>query len=179
MLTKIRPNWAIDRADRCPNQQHRPIRSKKCKNPINYSPIFGQNAGTSPSELSQLRVMAAARLPIVSRPRALPGVSDLKNFYSRATIAEESKLLYSLLDAAEEAGLLNRPDIAARWQELKRRVDRSGYEIETELCFKLLSEIDQSGALAGTWIRLRWLSFKHRIDAAPRRSKPREPDASP
>ena len=115
----------------------------------------------------------------MSRPRALRPVSNLQNFYSCATIAEESKLLYSLLDAAEEAGLLNRPDIAARWQELKRRVDRSGYENEMELCFKLLSEIDQSGALAGTWIRLRWLSVKHRIAAAPRWSKPREPDASP
>ena len=96
-----------------------------------------------------------------------------KNFFSRATIAEDAKVLYALLDAAQAEALLRTDDLLARWHELKRRVDRSGYEPETEALFNLLVAVDRSGALGGTWIRTRWLTIRHRIDSAPRRMQPR------
>lgn len=93
----------------------------------------------------------------------------MKNFFSRATIAEEAKLLFTLTDAAVELGRLTNPESQARWQEAKKRVEKKGYEPETELLFNLLSEIDASGGLKGTWIHPRWLAVKKRIDDAPRR----------
>jgi hypothetical protein len=96
-----------------------------------------------------------------------------KNFFSRATIAEDAKVLYALLDAAEAAGLLAGDDILTCWRDLKQRVDRSGYEPETEGLFNLLKAIDAAGLLGGSWIRLRWQSIRHRIDSAPRRMESR------
>lgn len=97
-----------------------------------------------------------------------------KNFYSRATIAEDAKVLYALLDAAEAATLLRSPTILERWHEVKKRVDRSGYEIETEHLFNLLVDADRLGLLGNSWVRARWLPIRHRIDSAPRRMTPRD-----
>lgn len=101
----------------------------------------------------------------------------MKNFYSRATIAEEAKLLFMLADAAAEMGRLTNPESKAHWLDAKKRVEKKGYEPETELLFTLLTEIDAAGGLKGTWIQSRWHTVKKRIDEAPRRKAPRGPDS--
>ena len=103
-----------------------------------------------------------------------------KNFYSRATIAEDAKVLYALLDAADAATLLRSQELLDRWHEVKQRVDRSGYEPETECLFNLLVDADRAGLLDNSWVRSRWLTIRHRIDSAHRRMNPRnESDRDP
>lgn len=103
-----------------------------------------------------------------------------KIFYSRATIAEDAKVLYALLDAADAATLLRSQTFIDRWRDVKSRVDRSGYEAETENLFNLLVNVDQAGLLDNSWVRARWLPIRHRIDSAPRRMHPRnESDRDP
>jgi hypothetical protein len=99
----------------------------------------------------------------------------MPNFYNRATIAEEAKLLFTLLDEADGLGLLKDSESLLRWRAVKQNISKTGYEPETEFLFTLLNEIHSTGGLAGTDVETRWLPVKARIDNAPRRMYPRPP----
>ncbi|MEI6467461.1 MAG: hypothetical protein WCQ89_22250 [Verrucomicrobiota bacterium] len=80
-------------------------------------------------------------------------------------IQSEGRLLYALLDAADEAGLLA-ATTAASWRETKTRIlCGTPYEIEALICHRLLSELVQQGDLSGTWIEARWRTIVARIDS--------------
>ena len=82
---------------------------------------------------------------------------------SRARIAAEARLLYTLLDAAENAGVIRDQSMQQRWKEIKNELNRSCYEAEAESFFQLMSELDNSGALGGTWLKTRWEALEKRI----------------
>ena len=99
----------------------------------------------------------------------------MPNFYNRATIAEEAKLLFTLADEAEQLGLIRNAESLQRWRAVKQNIAKTGYEPETEFLFTLLCEIHATGALTGTAVEPRWLPVKDKIDSAPRRMYPRPP----
>lgn len=99
----------------------------------------------------------------------------MPNFYNRATIAEEAKLLFTLAEEAEQLGLIQSSESLQRWRGVKQNIAKTGYAPETEFLFSLLSEIHATGVIAGTPIEERWLAVKNRIDSAPRRMYPRPP----
>ena len=77
----------------------------------------------------------------------------------------EAKLLYTLLDAAHEDGLIRDGPLLARWRGIMQvavvfpNVDRTSI-------YELIKEIDATGALDKTWMRERWLVVKRRVEGA-------------
>lgn len=81
-------------------------------------------------------------------------------------IQSQGRLLYTLLDAADDAGLLTGAT-AARWQETKTRIIcGADYEAEAGALYALLDELSTTGVLAGSWIDGRWqsLAFRDKVD---------------
>jgi hypothetical protein len=80
------------------------------------------------------------------------------------THAEQARLLYALLDAAEDENRLVDPGVAERWLALKARFENAHSERHYSALEALFDELDRSGALVGTWIQARWLGAKTRRD---------------
>lgn len=79
-------------------------------------------------------------------------------------IQSEGRLLYTLLDAADDAALLTGAT-AARWREAKTRIICGApYESEAEALHELLDELATKGALAGSWIEARWRTLAARVE---------------
>jgi hypothetical protein len=79
-------------------------------------------------------------------------------------IQSEGRLLYTLLDAADAAGLLTAA-IAARWRDTKTRIICGApYEAEAGALHELLAELATAGALTGSWIEARWRTLAARIE---------------
>ena len=78
----------------------------------------------------------------------------------------EVKLLYTLLDAAHEDGLLREGPLLTRWLEIKQ-ASASLPLMERSRLYKLTEEIDATGVLKNTWMRERWLALKHRVETEP------------
>ena len=85
----------------------------------------------------------------------------------------EKKLLFALLDAADDAGRLRGSPARTRWTEAKKRVVASGYQ-DSDPLWELLDELDRAGALEGSWMQKRWRGLKGRTDRAAKlaRSRP-------
>ena len=80
-------------------------------------------------------------------------------------IQSQGRLLYTLLDAASDAGLLTGAT-AASWQESKTRIICGAtYEGEAGALHELLEELAKSGVLAGSWIDSRWRTIAARDEA--------------
>jgi len=80
-------------------------------------------------------------------------------------IQSEGRLLYTLLDAADDAGLLTGAT-AAYWREAKTRVIcGASYESEAGALHELLNELATKGALTGSWIEARWRTLTARVEA--------------
>jgi hypothetical protein len=81
-----------------------------------------------------------------------------------ARIRDEARLLYTLLDAADSAGIITGTPDESIWHAADARL-RAGetYEAEAERLHDLLAGLDVSGALRGTWIEERWRSLQHRV----------------
>lgn len=78
-------------------------------------------------------------------------------------IQSEGRLLYTLLDAADDAGLLIGAT-ATGWRDVKTRIVRGApFENEAGALHNLLSELETRGALAGTWIEARWRALSARV----------------
>ena len=81
-----------------------------------------------------------------------------------ATIRDEARVLYTLLDAADSAGLMNGTAVEPAWREANARVlVRPNYDSEAEVFHDLMAALDASGALAGTWIEERWRMIQSRV----------------
>ncbi len=79
-------------------------------------------------------------------------------------IQSEGRLLYTLLDAADDAGLLTGA-AAASWREAKTRIICGAtYESEAGPLHGLLSELAMKGVLAGSWIEARWQTLAARVE---------------
>ena len=79
-------------------------------------------------------------------------------------IQSEGRLLYTLLDAAEEAGLLTGAT-TARWRDTKTRIICGApYEDEAGALHELLAELATTGALTDSWIEARWRTLAARVD---------------
>lgn len=76
----------------------------------------------------------------------------------------EGRLLFALLDAVQDNGMMANAATEGRWRETKKRITRSGdYRNEAADLYELLAEVHSSGALAGTWMESRWLTVKDRL----------------
>jgi len=92
--------------------------------------------------------------------------------------SEQARLLYTLLDAAEDEGRLPDPSVAEKWRTLKQRFDNSHCEQEVAALHALLDEIDRTGALVGTWIQGRWHTLRARsVDPGSQTARRRLPVA--
>jgi len=79
-------------------------------------------------------------------------------------IQSEGRLLYTLVDAASDAGLLT-STTAACWQESKTRIICGAtYEDEAVALHELLEELAKTGVLAGSWIDGRWRTLEARSE---------------
>ena len=74
------------------------------------------------------------------------------------------RLLFSLLDAAEDDGLLRDFAGEARWRELKSLAAIQRFETEAGPFCSLLAELETAGRLEHTWILERWHEVKARWD---------------
>lgn len=85
------------------------------------------------------------------------------NISTDRRVQTEGKLLYTLLDAADDAGLLDGVP-GTRWQETKTRVICGAtYEAEAAAFYELLAELSTTGALSGSWIESRWRTLAARV----------------
>jgi hypothetical protein len=91
------------------------------------------------------------------------------------TRAEQARLLYTLLDAAEVENRLLDPAVAECWLAVKARFDNARSEQHYEALEAVFDDLDRTGALVGTWIQARWLAAKIRRDTEspfPKHSRP-------
>ena len=80
-----------------------------------------------------------------------------------ALTPEDARLLYALLDAAEDDGLMAGFAEAGRWRDVKRRAATVRFQQEGRLFWTLLSALERTGKLDSTWILARWISVKNRV----------------
>ncbi|WP_438483347.1 hypothetical protein [Oleiharenicola lentus] len=88
--------------------------------------------------------------------------------------SHEAKLLYSLLDAADDDGRLDNSPFSAVWQRLKKETVKFRPADRAEL-FQLLTEIEKKGLLENTWMEEHWLRVKNRVDQKPMAFSPTSP----
>jgi hypothetical protein len=80
--------------------------------------------------------------------------------------SEDARLLFALLDAADDDGLLRGFAGEARWREVKGRGPTLRYQQEGNLFWELLDELDRAGKLDRTWMHERWRTLKTRTTGA-------------
>ncbi len=95
--------------------------------------------------------------------------------------SDQARLLYTLLDAAEDENRLVDSSMAERWRSIKSQFDNAHCEKHMVALKELFDELDSKGALVGTWIQARWYAVRARPDnspylrIAPTRTKGRRP----
>lgn len=80
--------------------------------------------------------------------------------------AGEVKVLFTLLDAADEAGLLRHSPVETRWREAKKNLTGAASKTEGQLLWDLLNELEQSQTFKGNWIQDRWRTIKTQVERA-------------
>jgi len=75
----------------------------------------------------------------------------------------EGRLLFALLDAADDQGLLVGTPCQGPWLVTRRQLIATNYH-EAASAWGLLVELEHCGALNGSWIQRRWRSVKARIE---------------
>jgi hypothetical protein len=87
---------------------------------------------------------------------------------TRAPFGSEGRVLYTLLDAAQAAGLIRDFALQQQWREIEARLKaKPHYFDEADAMHALLAEIEAEGSLAGTWIEERWRSVQQRASRPP------------
>ncbi len=80
-------------------------------------------------------------------------------------VRAEGRLLYTLLDALEDAGRI-RDGVKERWRAAKARiVARADYDAEAPGLHALLAELAAQGTLANSWVEARWQALQVRVSA--------------
>ena len=83
---------------------------------------------------------------------------------NRPLLEAEIKLLFALLDAADEAGAVQGPNQIV-WADAKRRFKAwSPAEVAPSL-FQLLDELHASGAIQKSWVQSRWLAIRAQLES--------------
>lgn len=85
--------------------------------------------------------------------------------------AEEARLLFTLLSAAEEEDRLRPSMLAEKWRDLRGHLDAAHVEKAHAALIALFDELERTDMLAGTWIQFRWSAAKVKRDAERRRRK--------
>lgn len=92
--------------------------------------------------------------------------------------SNEAKLLYAVLDAAYDDGLLRDPLIEKRWLAIRRQAV-SVLTLDRASLYWLVQDLDMLGVLNRTWMQGRWLTVKERIESAPMEFPPSQAPFSP
>ncbi len=80
--------------------------------------------------------------------------------------SNDVKLLFALLDAAHDDGLLREGPLLTRWLAIKQGA--SGLmTMDRAILYRLMEEVDGTGALKNTWMRERWLTVRRRVESDP------------
>ncbi len=80
--------------------------------------------------------------------------------------SNEVKLLFALLDAAHDDGLLREGPLLTRWLAIKQGA--SGLmTMDRAILYRLMEEVDGTGTLKNTWMRERWLTVRRRVESDP------------
>lgn len=78
-------------------------------------------------------------------------------------IRQSAPVLYTLLDAADEAGLLRGESLAA-WHYAAGRLRTGGsFDHEASTLHEVLRRLAQEGVIANTWIAERWRTISAQI----------------
>lgn len=81
-----------------------------------------------------------------------------------ATLRHEARLLYTLIDAADNAGIMAETLVDSLWREVNTRIrNGAGYDAEAEIFHEIMSVLDASGVLENTWIGERWHKLRSRV----------------
>ena len=74
--------------------------------------------------------------------------------------SDEARLIYSLLDAAEEEQRLPDAVAAGKWLALKLSVSRARAARAHTALLALFEDLERADIFIGTWIEFRWLKAK-------------------
>jgi hypothetical protein len=78
----------------------------------------------------------------------------------------EAKLLYALIDAAHDDGLIRSSPLLAEWLGIKQ-IATVFPNVDRAALYHLAEGLDATGAIANTWMRERWLIVKRRVESDP------------
>jgi hypothetical protein len=78
--------------------------------------------------------------------------------------AGEVRVLFALLDAADEEGRLRDSPAQARWREARRNLSGIAFEKEGPILWELLADFEAARLLDGSWIRERWHTIKLQVE---------------
>ena len=74
--------------------------------------------------------------------------------------AEEARLLYTLLHAAEEEQRILETSTLEKWRALKLRFDRARAARSRTALLALFADLERRELFTGTWIEFRWRKAK-------------------
>jgi hypothetical protein len=78
-------------------------------------------------------------------------------------VRAEGRLLFTLLDALEDAGRI-RDGAKERWHTAKARIVAcADYDAEAPALHALLAELAAQGTLANSWVETRWQALQIRV----------------
>jgi len=77
-----------------------------------------------------------------------------------------ARLLYALLDAADDDGLMRNWERKDEWHSARHVAELSGYRPVLPLLAKLMTELAEEGRLDRSWILRRWNEAKTKLSEA-------------
>ena len=88
----------------------------------------------------------------------------MREHHAGPRVKQAAGLMFVLLDAAANDGLIRDDPTRERWRMIRAKVTRSDYETHAFEMFALLVELEAADALTGSWIAERWTGLRHRIE---------------
>ena len=80
--------------------------------------------------------------------------------------SEETKVLFALIDAADELGLLRALPAGAKWPQIKTSITGSDPEKEGPFLWGLMVDLEHARVLGGSWIEDRWRTIRTQVERA-------------
>lgn len=74
-----------------------------------------------------------------------------------------ARLLYALLDAADDDGLMGDWEHQEKWRGVRNQAERSGYIPVLPFLIELMTGLEEAGRLDHSWILRRWNAVKTKL----------------
>jgi hypothetical protein len=96
-----------------------------------------------------------------------PAAAGSAPFATFGRVRQFAPVVYTLLDAADEAGLLH-GETRATWHTAAGRLQSGGsFELEASALHDVMRRLDREGNIADTWIGERWRTISAQIARPP------------